>query len=125
MNAMAPTITRQDKPKDNNAQNSGRRIRCPSRGSKKSQKAPTAASTMETTPGPKPPYHAETAMQGKKKMNGSAVGPTLRERARLASKPKMTQPTATPYRSHQGRIRGCRYDQASGTLSTFVLPVAN
>src|SRR5690242_4220594 len=69
----------------------------------KNQSARAAARNMESTPGPRPPNHALAATAGKKKMNGSDVGPTARVSASLAIQPRRTATIVAPYRCQVGR----------------------
>src|SRR5688572_20177467 len=77
---------------------------------------------MATTPGPKPPNQAATAMNGKKKMNGNAVGPTPGEIACRSSRPARAHRIATPYRSQAGRVEGREYGQESIVTGPKVPP---
>src|SRR5688572_12813748 len=69
----------------------------------KNQSATAAERHMESTPGLRPPNHALAATAGKKKMNGSDVGPTACVSASLAIQPRRTAAIATPYRCQVGR----------------------
>src|SRR5437867_3016328 len=69
----------------------------------KNQSARAAARNMEIRPGPSPPNHALAATAGKKKINGSELGPMACVSASLAIQPTKTVAIATPYRCQVGR----------------------
>src|SRR5262245_24852224 len=65
----------------------------------KDQRAMSNPRTMENTADDHPPYHAEAATAGKKKMNGNPVGPTADVSAIRPSHPARTVPEAKVKRS--------------------------
>lgn len=64
-------------------------------GGMKAQLAAAALRMVASNPAPRPPYHDAITTAGKKKMNGTAVGPIAGVSAARASQPRATQARAT------------------------------